>query len=155
MTDTDRLAAALHASIQPVCVHSHDDRPCPVAAAILRADPTIAADLARPPEHTRLILASEDLLESWGTRTEDGRRITAEWGEPDEHGWYTPIFTATDDGMAVGLAADLALADAVREVVDRYRTESGRNRVGLIGRGHDGAVELIRDIDAAIEEALR
>lgn len=46
-----------------------------------------------PPPGSRLILASENLLEYWGTRTEDGSRITVEWGEPDENGWYAPVFT--------------------------------------------------------------
>ncbi len=45
------------------------------------------------PVGTRLILASENLLDEWGTRTEDGYRITAKWGEPDENGWYAPTFT--------------------------------------------------------------
>ena len=40
-----RLAAALHDSIQPVCVH-WNGQPCPLAARILAADPTLAADLA-------------------------------------------------------------------------------------------------------------
>lgn len=46
----------------------------------------------KPPKGTRLILATEDVLDSWGARTEDGYKISAEWGEPDENGWYTPTF---------------------------------------------------------------
>jgi hypothetical protein len=46
----------------------------------------------KPPKGTRLILANENLLDMWGTRNEDGYRITAEWGEPDKNGWYTPFF---------------------------------------------------------------
>lgn len=46
-----------------------------------------------PPAGTRLILASENLLDTWGTRTEDGYAIRVEWGEPDKNGWYTPTFT--------------------------------------------------------------
>jgi hypothetical protein len=46
----------------------------------------------KPPKGTRLILATENLLDMWGTRTEDGYRITAEWGLPDKNGWYTPVF---------------------------------------------------------------
>jgi hypothetical protein len=46
-----------------------------------------------PPEGTRLILASENLLDEWGSRTEDGYAIRVKWGEPNEHGWYTPTFS--------------------------------------------------------------
>jgi hypothetical protein len=46
-----------------------------------------------PPEGTRLILASENLLDTWGRRTHDGYALRVDWGEPNEHGWYTPTFT--------------------------------------------------------------
>jgi hypothetical protein len=46
-----------------------------------------------PPAGTRLILASENLLDTWGSRTEDGYAIRVEWGKPDKNGWYTPTFT--------------------------------------------------------------
>jgi secreted protein with Ig-like and vWFA domain len=62
------------------------------------------------PPGTRLILASEDLFTMFGTRTEDGRKITAEWGDPTSDGWYTPIFTATDDGKRLVSEAELATA---------------------------------------------
>jgi hypothetical protein len=42
---------------------------------------------------------SVDLLESIGTRDADGRRLTFEWGEPDEHGWYTPTITTHEPGL--------------------------------------------------------
>ncbi len=45
----------------------------------------------------RLIRCSTDLLSQFGTRTEDGRQIVAEWGEPDEHGIYEPTFTVVAD----------------------------------------------------------
>lgn len=48
-----------------------------------------------PPPGTRLVLVSEDALELFGTRTEDGDRLSFEWGEPDENGWYSPIVTRT------------------------------------------------------------
>mgnify|MGYP001439506308 CR=1 len=49
---------------------------------------------------SRLIRASDDLLEMFGTRTEDGRRLTAEWGAPIGYSVetgediYEPTFTA-------------------------------------------------------------
>jgi len=55
----------------------------------------------RVPEGRRLVLVGEDVLAQWGTRTESGMKITAVWGEPDENGWYDPIFTVTDDGKSI------------------------------------------------------
>lgn len=55
----------------------------------------------------RLIRVSADLLDLFGTRTEDGRRMTAEWGDPDADGIYEPVFTATDDGMTLIPVAEL------------------------------------------------
>jgi hypothetical protein len=53
---------------------------------------------------TRLIRASSDLLDDFGTRTASGKLLTAEWGEPighcpdsDEY-IYGPTFTEHDDG---------------------------------------------------------
>ena len=62
------------------------------------------------PPGTRLILASENLLEQFGARTEDGRKITAEWGDPNTDGWYSPTFTVTDDGKRLVSEAELATA---------------------------------------------
>ena len=45
-----------------------------------------------PFDRWRLIRVSTDLLSQFGTRTECGERITAEWGEPDADGVYEPIF---------------------------------------------------------------
>ena len=54
------------------------------------------------PPHTRLILVSEDLLERFGTRTDRGESITAEWGDPTPEGWYEPTFSVhTDDNLVV------------------------------------------------------
>jgi hypothetical protein len=50
-----------------------------------------------PEDRTRLIRVSTDLLSQFGTRTERGERITAEWGEPDADGIYEPTFTAHTD----------------------------------------------------------
>lgn len=52
------------------------------------------------PFGTRLILASDDLLDKWGTRTEDGLRITLDWGTQWPEGWYTPVLT-THDGPRI------------------------------------------------------
>jgi hypothetical protein len=56
--------------------------------------------LMRVPEGARpILIAPGDLFEQIGTRTADGRAIMVKWGEPDAEGWWSPEFTATDDGM--------------------------------------------------------
>lgn len=63
-------------------------------------------DAQEPPEGTKLVLVSDDdrvLVRSislMAAMASEGRRVTWEWGEPDEHGWYTPTFTA----LAVSVA---------------------------------------------------
>ena len=75
-----------------------------------------------PPVGTRLIIATENLLDLVGTRTEDGRALWFAWGEPDEHGWYSPTFTAVDDGMRLVPAAEIdrlwAALDEIRRIAD-------------------------------------
>lgn len=76
---------------------------------------------------TRLIRASSDLLGLFGTRTKDGRRLTAEWGEPighcpdsDEY-IYEPVFTAHGASWAAPLDERYrALVEAAR-----YQHENG------------------------------
>jgi hypothetical protein len=53
--------------------------------------------LVDPQDRWRLVRVGTEALSQFGTRTEDGRRITAEWGEPDALGIYEPIFTAATD----------------------------------------------------------
>ena len=83
---------------------------------------------AQPPPGTRLILAAEDLLSLFGTRTEDGELITAEWGEPNERGWYEPTFTVhTDDRIGALDAAWAAVVAALPEgwVIDSIQRPNG------------------------------
>ena len=85
-----------------------------------------------PPEGTRLIVISEALAESWGTRTESGDLLTFEWGEPDANGWYAPTFTAhTDDNPTQ------ALRDRVAELEHRIRDFA---ETWHVASGHDGSV---------------
>ena len=77
------------------------------------------------PEGTRAVLFSEGLMERMFTRTEDGRRLTIEWGEPDADGFYTPRFTASEDEWYrehVALNGALDTADA--ETVARWFHEA-------------------------------
>jgi hypothetical protein len=96
---------------------------------------------------TRLIQASSNLLDYFGTRTASGKLLTAEWGEPighcpdsDEY-IYEPIFTEHDDGKwltddetnatdaamnyGAGVAAERARIRAAVEGLPGYATEHG------------------------------
>ena len=59
---------------------------------------------------TRLIRAAAELLDMFGTRTDDGRTLTAAWGEPVGHCpdsgeyIYEPTFTASGPTEADRLA---------------------------------------------------
>ena len=105
------LAEALYAQ-EP---HTCDDRMLNCAAAIIAALPDDWCGHATPPEGTRLILASDELLDRWGTRTASGAAITAEWGEPTPEGWYEPVFTTTDDGKEVVDRAEIARLRRIEE----------------------------------------
>lgn len=69
------------------------------------------------PKGVRPIFISIELLESLGTRTEDGDKITAEWGEPDKNGFYTPVFTRhADEARRNHAEALAAVVEAARVV---------------------------------------
>jgi hypothetical protein len=51
-----------------------------------------------PPTHTRLVLFGEDLLEHMGQYTEDGSKITMDWGPLRPGGYYEPTFTRHEKG---------------------------------------------------------
>lgn len=63
--------------------------PCACACHVDHQSPRLVVE---PPPGARLILASEDLLERIGTRSNDGYRITGEWGDQRPEGWYEPTF---------------------------------------------------------------
>ncbi len=55
---------------------------------------------------TRLIRVSIDLLETFGSRAEDGRALSFEWNAPTEfvngiEPVYIPTVTMTDDGFHI------------------------------------------------------
>jgi hypothetical protein len=62
----------------------------------------MASDRDTPPRGTKLVLMSDELMDALArTEERDGRRVTWVWGEPDEHGWYTPTFTEHRDDAAI------------------------------------------------------
>jgi len=71
----------------------------------VRAIEAAALRDAAPPPSTRLVLMSEDLLAAIATRRENGNRLSFEWGEPDEHGRYTPVITEHADDNLIRDAA--------------------------------------------------
>jgi hypothetical protein len=114
------------------------------------------------PLGTRLILASENLLEQFGTRTERGERITAAWGEPTADGWYEPVFTVhTDDRLddldAAWAAAEAALPDGWSLVVtvNRWGTRAEYTRRAEYQTSSTGNIRGPQIIGAKDEPALR
>lgn len=85
------------------------------------------------PPHTRLVLASEDILDQWGTRTEQGERITVEWGNQKPQGWYEPMFTRHGDDV---LAPDVdRLATALSIVMSDMDKTPGPSGSYVLGEG--------------------
>jgi hypothetical protein len=84
----------------------------------------LAADPApKPPPGTRLVVASENLLDDFGTRDNEGRALTFEWGEPDEHGWYTPTFTSHEDSAFIARLVARAAPSSEGETVEALDVE--------------------------------
>jgi hypothetical protein len=86
-----------------------DDNMVHFAGCLLGALPVNGAIVHLQPD-VRLVRVTKVALDEWGTRTFDGRRLTAEWGEPDDEDCYTPTFTATDDGSRIVTAESLTRA---------------------------------------------
>ena len=69
------------------------------------------------PPRSRLILVQDEVFQQggFGTRTEAGAKLTAEWGSQSPQGWWDVLFTATDDGkMVVDRSYVEGLGDAVK-----------------------------------------
>lgn len=117
-------------------------------------------DGTAPPDGTRLILASDLLMDMLASRTDDGRVVRYEWGEPDANGWYSPTFTASEDDVTRDyrdLPRLRAVEEAARAVIDMlgfWPDDQGRPRVSWpVDR--DGESEPDTDaIAAALRSAL-
>ena len=64
-----------------------------------------------PPAGTRLVLFREDIADLLVGRDEQGNRLTFEWGEPDEHGWYSPTVKVDYDDNLLDRAAPITQRD--------------------------------------------
>src|SRR6266508_2828362 len=116
--------------------------------------PEWRARLEPLPPATRLILAAEDLLASFGTRTDDGRRITAEWGEQQPGGWYEPVFTATEDDTSRFLAAREPLLALVARIADYLVAHEALNDADRDDATVDVFEEAVEELQAAGRRAL-
>ena len=67
---------------------------------------------------TRLVRVAEDVLEQFGSRTEDGRKITASWSEPYDDGTYEIIFNISGEPELTDLRARADKAEAERDAAD-------------------------------------
>lgn len=142
--DDDRLAAAItdgeHAA---GWVLEHD-----AAMAALLDLRDARAELrgirGRCPD-VRLIRVSTPLLGDLVARTEDGARMTAEWGEPDEFGVYNPIFTRhNDDSLGVLLAR-------AREALFNLVVDADALWGSAVDQPSREAKKVLHDLDAALE----
>jgi hypothetical protein len=53
-------------------------------------------------------------------RTDEGYRVTVDWGEPDEEGFHNPTFTMHSDDRLIDLREDWhrrALGDAISNLI--------------------------------------
>ncbi len=90
----DSVTDSRAASNEPTLREAPEAEACPMCGRRPNQRHSAALATTPPPPGTRLVLATEILMDALASFTEDGRRITFEWGEPDEHGWYAPTFTA-------------------------------------------------------------
>jgi len=91
-------------------------------------------DVATLPERNRLVLVGVEFLSQFGSRTASGDFLTAEWGEPDEHGWYTPTFTAHADDNPIRDAEEreaalLTRVEELESALDEMRTFAAHGQV--------------------------
>lgn len=107
--------------------------------------------MTKTPPHTRLILASEDLLEQFGARTESGLRITAGWGEQRPEGWYEPIFRTTEDEGAQDMRDGAALR-RLREALPDVPSYPDNYVVRVYDDPHDA--RDVRVVRVAIYDAM-
>lgn len=152
MSLRDDFAAADHRAQTDHDRHDFQDCPTSFPDLYLAGTDVLLSDLrargvviGRPPDDCRLILANVELLDTLGTRAEDGRRLSYEWGEPAPEGWYVPTVTATDDG-AVFFGSRVDLEARVAEAL---------LRIHLVGYHPDASFMSAEETAAAIVAAMR
>jgi len=84
------------------------------------------ASQCAPPADTRLVLVNEGLLTALGADR-------VEWGEPDEHGWYTPTLYRSTRASDAKLDVE-RLRDLVRVAVRWDSMDEDQFREDIEGR---------------------
>lgn len=97
-----------------------------VIDAIDAFEAAVRAEYLDPQDRWRLVRVGTEFLSQFGTRTEDGARLTAEWREPDAAGIYEPVFTRHEDDNPIRESAETLAA--LREAAEAVANESPRNR---------------------------
>lgn len=74
---------------------------------------------------SRKMRVSPEAMEQWFSRDSQGRRVHVEWGEPDDEGFYDPVFSVYkgDPVLFVTLPPDATPGD----------TDSWRAAIAVIG----------------------
>lgn len=76
-------------------------------------------------EMVRTVQFASDFVEQIATRDANGNRLMIDWGEPDEHGYWTPTVTVDYD--------DNIVAAERRETVERIRAAFVSSRGDYLG----------------------
>ncbi len=133
MTDIrDEVAAALDDILVDLGWEAREkDDPTIIPEKFPGALATRGLTVVRAPRaDTRLVEVMIDAATVFGTRTEDGLRLSYAWGEPDR-GVYELVLTASDDGFTVVRKGELdALIRASRllDSMDGQADHPGRDR---------------------------
>lgn len=114
--------------------------------------------MPQPPEGTRLVLMTEDLPGFLGTRTEDGDRLSFEWGQTDPNGWSELIVTRTpepqfqpEDDEVLFLTSNHRLFEAYLAWYNHYTPNGSRNRTDAA----DSARTLLRYLKIPTTQEIR
>jgi len=123
------------------------------AAAILAALPPDWCGHV-PREGSRLVEVAIEVFGDWMARTKDGHALTMEWGELDERGMYTPVWTVVDDGKEMVDRATIATLRAALDglVVAAQGLLDTRDAVG--SWPDNAGWPAIGDAEAALRAAL-
>lgn len=89
---------------------------------------------AWPPEGTVKVLMTPEVMEQMWSRDHLGRRVTIDWGEPDEAGFHEPTLSVALDDPA---AQDLADGQALRLLREALAGKDAFVRVYTPEGSHD------------------
>jgi len=119
--------------------------------------PTTEAEVA-----SRNVRVSPQLMAQWATRTDDGRTITVEWGNPGPDGFYEPTFRVSGSTEAErqdeARAPLVAALDEVRDTAFRDGIEASidivQQSLDTVRAEDDGESRSIKTSIAAREHVI-